>query len=57
MIRCKGGKDVRYVGKVSSGAEGNYSARVRAITPAGNGSWSNTVTFSLINKEKSTSKC
>lgn len=56
MIRCKGGKDSQYVGKIPPGADGNYSARVRAITPAGNGSWSNTVAFSLVNKEESTSE-
>ncbi|KAL9987226.1 hypothetical protein ACROYT_G001497 [Oculina patagonica] len=54
VIRCKGGKDSQYVGKIPPGADGNYSARVRAITPAGNGSWSNTVAFSLVNKEEST---
>ena len=36
---------------------GNYSARVRAITPAGNGSWSDGVYFSLRREEEeSTSK-
>ena len=36
---------------------GNYSARVRAITPAGNGSWSDGLYFSLKREEEeSTSK-
>lgn len=56
VIQCRSGKVSKYVGRVPSGARGNYSARVRAITPAGNGSWSNTVAFSLTNKEDSTSE-
>ena len=36
---------------------GNYSARVRAITPAGNGSWSDGLYFSVKREEEeSTSK-
>ena len=32
------------------GLPGNYSARVRAITPAGNGSWSNVLVFNIAKK-------
>ncbi|KAK3733280.1 hypothetical protein QZH41_011125 [Actinostola sp. cb2023] len=34
------------------GLSGNYSARVRAITPAGNGSWSNAVVFVIAKETK-----
>ena len=59
MIRCTGGKEYSFTEKVSSSpyGTGNYSARVRAITPAGNGSWSDVVHFSLRREEEeSTSK-
>ena len=53
MVRCVGGKKSVYSGTLPFSIEGKYAARVRAITPAGNGSWSNTAAFSLLNKDKS----
>lgn len=53
MVQCVGGKTFTYTGTASLNIEGKYAARVRAITPAGNGSWSNSVAFSLLNKEES----
>ena len=53
MVRCVGGKTFTYRETAPFSVEGKYAARVRAITPAGNGSWSNTVAFSLLNKEES----
>ena len=52
MVQCVGGKKSAYSGTLRLSIEGKYAARVRAITPAGNGSWSNTVAFSLLNKDK-----
>lgn len=53
MVQCVGGKTFTYTGTAPLNIEGKYAARVRAITPAGNGSWSNSVAFSLLNKEES----
>ena len=53
VIRCVGGKKNKYTGTAPFSIDGKYAARVRAITPAGNGSWSNTVSFSLLIKEES----
>ena len=53
MVRCVGGKEFTYTGTPSFSIEGKYAARVRAITPAGNGSWSDPVAFSLLNKDES----
>lgn len=55
MIRCSGGKVSSFTEKLQL-SYGNYSARVRAITPAGNGSWSDELYFSLRREEESTSK-
>ena len=52
VVQCVGGKLLTYTGTAPLSNEGKYAARVRAITPAGNGSWSNTVAFSVLNKEK-----
>ena len=49
MVRCVGGKEFTYTGTPPFSIEGKYAARVRAITPAGNGFWSDTVAFSLLN--------
>ena len=46
-MRCSLGKFAYYNEQISHSADGNLSARVRAITPAGNGSWSPTALFSL----------
>lgn len=53
MIRCVGGKKFTHTGPPPFSIDGKYAARVRAITPAGNGSWSNTVAFSLPSKDES----
>ena len=50
VVRCVGGKEFTYTETPPLSIEGKYAARVRAITPAGSGSWSNTVAFSLLNK-------
>ena len=47
VMQCVGGKKFTYSGNPPFSIEGKYGARVRAITPAGNGSWSNTVAFSF----------
>lgn len=52
---CCDGKKRDYLGATS--AAGNFSVRVRAITPAGNGSWSPVALFFLQEKEKATSEC
>lgn len=54
-MRCCDGKKSYYLG--AAGAAGNFSVRVRAITPAGNGSWSPVALFSLQEGEKATSEC
>ena len=56
-LRCRDGKSRYYSGRTPLGAVGNYSVRVRAITPAGNGSWSPVALFSLQEKVEATSEC
>ena len=53
VVRCVGGKEFTYTGTLPLSIEGKYAARVRAITPAGSGSWSNPVAFSLLDKVES----
>lgn len=50
-FKCVSGKELTYQEKVE---DGNYSAQVRAITSSGNGSWSNTVSFSYFIESQST---
>ena len=59
VMRCILGKLSYYSERIPHSADGNLSARVRAITPAGNGSWSRTALFSLqrFEPEDATSKC
>lgn len=50
-FKCVSGKKLTYQERVE---DGNYSAQVRAITSSGNGSWSNTVSFSYFIESQST---
>ncbi|CAH3033119.1 unnamed protein product [Pocillopora meandrina] len=50
-FKCVSGKELKYQERVE---DGNYSAQVRAITSSGNGSWSNTVSFSYFIESQST---
>nr|XP_058940896.1 putative insulin-like peptide receptor [Pocillopora verrucosa] len=50
-FKCVSGKQLTYQERVE---DGNYSAQVRAITSSGNGSWSNTVSFSYFIESQST---
>lgn len=52
IMYCQSGKESSFSEKLRGYI--NYSARVRAITPSGNGSWSDTVFFSLKLTETST---
>lgn len=56
-MQCRDGGKRYYSRKMPPGAAGNFSVRVRAITPAGNGSWSPVALFSLQEREKATSEC
>ncbi|XP_031558117.1 putative insulin-like peptide receptor [Actinia tenebrosa] len=53
-VACQLAKQPTWIERV--GIVGNYSARIRAITPAGNGSWSNTVYFAISEETKEINK-